>query len=183
MIATAQLDPAYAKAAMALSPGQTSDLVRSQFGYHIIQTIAKQTAHTKPLAEVKEEILPLLTQQKSGAAMQAFASQLAAEAKSGGVQKTADAHGLHVTTTDYVGRDGSIPSLANSTSLLSQAFTQAKGAAPATASTGEGYAVFQVDDVRAAHAPAFADYKTTILSDYRDQKAPELLNTQLFILF
>ena len=39
--------------------------------------------------------------------------------------------------------------------------------------------MFQVDDIRAAHAPAFADYKTTILNDYRDQKAPELLNTQL----
>ena len=50
MIPTAQLDPAYAKAAMALNPGQTSDLVRSQFGYHIIQTVAKQAAGVKPSA-------------------------------------------------------------------------------------------------------------------------------------
>ena len=179
MIPTAQLDPAYAKAAMALNPGQTSDLVRSQFGYHIIQTIAKQAAGVKPLSAVKDQIMPLLTQQKSGAALQAFANQLASDAKSNGMQKTADAHGMHLTTTDYVGRSGSIPSLADSTSLLTQAFTVAKGAAPATASTGEGYAVFQVDDIHAAHAPAFADYKPTILNDYRDQKAPELLNTQL----
>ena len=38
MIPTSGLDPAYAQAAMALNPGQTSDLVRSSFGYHIIQT-------------------------------------------------------------------------------------------------------------------------------------------------
>ncbi len=179
MIPTAQLDPAYAKAAMALSPGQTSDLVRSQFGYHIIQTEKKDAAHIKPLAEVRDEIVPLLTQQKSGAALQNFAAQLAAEAKSNGMQKTADAHGMHLTATDYVGRDGSIPALADSTALLTQAFAVAKGAAPATASTGEGFAVFQVDDIHAAHAPAFADYKITILNDYRDQKAPELLSTQL----
>ena len=53
MIATSSLDPAYAQAAMALNPGQTSGLVRSSFGYHIIQTEAKQTAHVKPFAEVK----------------------------------------------------------------------------------------------------------------------------------
>ena len=46
--------PEYAKAAMALTPGQTSDLVKSQFGYHIIQTEEKKTAHVRPLAEVKD---------------------------------------------------------------------------------------------------------------------------------
>ena len=66
-----------------------------------------------------------------------------------------------------------------STALLTQAFTTAKGAAPAAASTGDGFAVFQVDDVKAAHAPAFADFKPHVLNDYREQKAPELLNAQL----
>ena len=179
MIPTASLDPAYASAALALNPGQTSDVVRSQFGYHIIQTIKKDTAHSKPLSEVRDSIVPILTQQKSGAAEQTFAQQLVNEAKKNGMQKTADAHGLHLTTTDYVAKDGVIGSLADSTTVLTQAFSTAKGAAPAFASTGDGYAIFQVDDVKAAHAPAFADYKSNILNDYREQKTPELLNTQL----
>ena len=99
MIPTASLDPAYAKAAMALNPGQTSDLVKSQFGYHIIQTEQKDAAHAKPLAEVKDSILPVLEQQKSGAAEQTFATQLAAEAKQNGIDKTAAAHGLKPETT------------------------------------------------------------------------------------
>lgn len=179
LIPTAQLDPAYAKAAMALNPGQTSDLVRSQFGYHIIQTEKKEAAHVRPLAEVKDQIQPLLEQQKAGAAEQNFANQLAAEAKKNGMQKAADAHGMHLVTTDFLNRDGVIGTLPDSAPLLSQAFSATRGGDPAVASTGDGFAVFQVADIKPAHAPAFADFKPTLLTDYRDQKAPELLNQQL----
>ena len=182
MIATSSLDPAYAKAAMALNPGQTSDLVRSSFGYHIIQTEAKDQAHAKSLAEVKDTIVATLQQQQLGNAEQDFANKLAAEAKKDGMQKAADANKLHLVTTDYIGKDGVISVLADSANVLSQAFGAAKGAAPATASTGEGFAVFQVLDIKAAHAPDFADYKPHILDDYREQKAPELLNAQLIKL-
>lgn len=179
MMPTSNLDPAYAKAAIALNPGQTSDLVRSQFGYHIIQTEQKEPAHTKPLSEVKAEILPLLEQQKAGAAEQNFATALAADAKKDGIDKAAAAKGLHVVTTDYVAKDGVIPGLADGTGLLTQAFTTAKGAEPAAVSTGDVYAVFQVVDVKAAHAPDFAEYKQHILNDYREQQVPALLSTQL----
>jgi peptidyl-prolyl cis-trans isomerase D len=179
MIPTGQLDPSYAKAAMALNPGQTSDLVRSQFGYHIIQTEQKQPAAVKSVAEVKGGIVTALEAQKSAAAAQNYAAQLASEAKSKGLQKTADAHGLHLVTTDFLNRTDTIPSLPDSTSLMSAAFSAAKNAAPESATTGEGYAVFQVADVKAAHAPEFADYKSHILDDYRQQKTPELLNQQL----
>ena len=81
LIATSGLDPAYAKAAMALNPGQTSDVVRSQFGYHIIQTEQKQPASVKTLAEVKPSIVEAIQVQKSGAAAQTFGTQLVAEAK------------------------------------------------------------------------------------------------------
>jgi peptidyl-prolyl cis-trans isomerase D len=179
MIPTAGLDPAYAKAAMALNPGQTSDLVKSQFGYHIIQTEQKEPAHTKPVAEVKAEIVPVLEQQRAGAAEQTFASALAADAKKNGLDKAAAAKGLHVVTTDYVAKGGVIPGLADGSGLLTQAFAVVKGADPASVSTGDGFAVFQVTDVKPAHAPDFAEYKAHILEDYREQQVPQLLNAQL----
>ena len=179
LIPTSNLDPAYAKAAMALNPGQTSDVVRSQFGYHIIQTEEKQTAHTKPLAEVKDQIAAQLSNQKAATAAQNYASSLANEAKSKGLAATAAAHNLHVETTDYVGRDATIGTLADSTQVISSAFGTTKNAAPQSASTGEGYAIFQVVDVKAAHAPDFASWKPHVLDDYREQKTPELLNQQV----
>jgi len=175
MMATAQLDPAYAKAAMALNPGQTSGLVRSQFGYHIIQTEQKQAAGVKPLAEVKDSILQQLQQQKAGSAELLYAGQLATDAKKDGLDKAAATRGLKVVTTDYVAKDGTIGGLSDSAALLAQAFATDKGAAPAAVSTGDGYAVFSVLDIKPAHAPSFAEYKAHILDDYRAQKAPAML--------
>jgi peptidyl-prolyl cis-trans isomerase D len=182
MMPTSNLDPAYSQAAMALNPGQTSGLVRSQFGYHIIQTEAKQAAHTKTLAEVHDSIVAQLESQRAASAAQTYANQLVDEARKDGLAKTAQAHGLHVVTTDYLGRDGVISTLPDSTPVLTAAFASVKGAAPQSVSTGEGYAVFQVTDIRPAHAPDFATWKPHVLDDFREQKAPELLNDQLIKL-
>lgn len=182
MIPAAQLDPAYAKAALALNPGQTSDLVRSQFGYHIIQTENKQIEGVKPLAEVKDQIRTALQTQKQGAALQNYANQLASEAAKNGLDKTAAAHGLHVTTTDFISPSDVVPSLPDSTQLVKAAFAAPKGGAPTAAPTGEGFAIFQVTDIQPAHAPTFDAYKANILNDYRAQQTPQLLNAQLIKL-
>ena len=178
LMPTASLDPAYAKAAMALNPGQTSGLVRSAFGYHIIQTEQKIAAGVKPLSEVKDSIVKAIAQDKQGSALQSYGTELAAEAKKDGLEKMAAAHGLKLVTTDYLAKNAIIGGLSDGTLMLSTAFTTEKGAAPQAISTGDGYAVFTVVDVKAAHAPEFAEYKSHVLDDYRDQKAPELLQAE-----
>jgi len=171
--------PEFDKTAFALSPGQTSDVIKTQFGYHILQVEEKKTAHLRPLSEVKAEIVPVLEQQRVGAAEQTYASQLAADAKKNGLEKAAQARGLHAVATDYLAKDGVIAGLADGSALLTQAFSVVKNADPASVATGDGFAVFQVTDIKPAHAPVFADYKSHILEDYREQQVPLLLNTQL----
>jgi peptidyl-prolyl cis-trans isomerase D len=171
--------PEFDKEAFSLAPGKTSDVIKTQFGYHILQVEDKKTAHERPLEEVKAEIVPVLEQQKAGAAEQTFATQLAADAKANGLEKAATSKGLHAVTTDYLAKDGVIAGLADGSGLLTQAFAATKAAPPTAVSTGNGFAIFQVEDIKAAHAPDFATYKDHILSDYREQQVPALLSAQL----
>lgn len=171
--------PEFEKAVFSMQPGQTSDPVKTSFGYHLIQTEARTPASVKSLAEVKAEILPVLQQQKVGSVEQAYANQLMTEAKANGIEKTAAAHNLHAQTTDFLTKDGTVAGVSDGTAMLNQAFTTNKGAPPAVASTGDGFAIFQVLDVKAPHAPTFDEWRSHVLTDYRDQKVPQMLNDQL----
>ncbi len=171
--------PEFEKAVFSMQPGQTSEPVKTSFGYHIIQTEARTPASVKTLAEVKSEILPVLEQQKVGSVEQSYASQLLLQAKKDGLDKTAAAHNLHLQTTDYLDKSGTVAGVSDGTAMLNQAFNLNKGAAPIMASTGDGFAIFQVLDVKPPHSPSFDEWRSHILTDYRDQKTPELLNQQL----
>jgi peptidyl-prolyl cis-trans isomerase D len=68
-----------------------------------------------------------------------------------------------------------LPRCPTASQLLSKAFASKQGDPPQSAPTGEGYAIFQVTGVAAAHAPAFADWKSHVADDYRDEQLPRLL--------
>ena len=55
---------AFEEAAFALSPNQVSDLVPTQYGYHLIQVTERKAAGTVALEEVKPRILDHLKQQQ-----------------------------------------------------------------------------------------------------------------------
>jgi peptidyl-prolyl cis-trans isomerase D len=167
--------PPFEKAAFDLKPGQTSDLVKTQFGYHILQVEDKHTAHLKPLDEVKGQILATLTRQQEGEQQAAYSQQLAAEAGKSGLAKTAEAHHLQLVTTEFVPQNGVLAGIPDGAKLLTAAFSAKPGAAPQVSGTGDGFAVFQVNDVKAAHAPSFEEYKTKLADDFREQQLPQLL--------
>jgi peptidyl-prolyl cis-trans isomerase D len=150
-------------------------IVKTQFGYHIVQVEERQAAHAQSLAEVLPTIQATLIRQKTAAAQANYAQALTSEAIKNGLDKTAAAHHLQLVTTPPVSEQGTVAGLPDSAGLLSKAFQSKKGDPAQSAPTGEGYAIFQVTGITPAHAPTFADWKSHVLDDYRAEQLPALL--------
>jgi peptidyl-prolyl cis-trans isomerase C len=76
-----QMVPAFEKTAFALQVGQVSDVVETQFGYHIIKVTDRKAGRTVPFDEVKERIAGYLRQQRQQEKANALIEQLRAKAK------------------------------------------------------------------------------------------------------
>jgi peptidyl-prolyl cis-trans isomerase D len=154
------------------------EIVKSQFGYHIVQVEERKPAHAQDLSEVLPTIQATLIRQKAAAAEENYARTLTTEAAKNGLDKTAAAHHLELTVAPPVEQPGSIAALPDSKELVAKAFASKQGDPPQSAPTGEGYAIFQVTGINPAHAPTFADWKEHVLEDYRNEKLPALLTAK-----
>jgi peptidyl-prolyl cis-trans isomerase C len=76
-----QMVPPFDQAAFALKPGEISEVVTTQFGYHVIKLTEKKEASTIPLEQVKPRVLEFLTNQKKQQRVDAFISDVKQRAK------------------------------------------------------------------------------------------------------
>jgi peptidyl-prolyl cis-trans isomerase C len=76
-----QMVPAFDQAAFALKPGQISEIVTTQFGYHIIKVTERRAPSTVPFEQVSDRIKEYLTEQQKQQKVEAFIESLKQKAK------------------------------------------------------------------------------------------------------
>ena len=167
--------PEFEQAAFNTPKGQTTDIIRTSYGFHIIQVEDKQTARVKPLDEVKAQIEPAIKQQKAGAAAQSLANSVQTLARSAGMEKAASDKGLTVTATDLLAQTDALPGVGSAQELANGLFSAKKNDPPATVQTPQGFAVYQVTEIQAPQTPTFDQIKGQLEEQFKAQRAQALL--------
>ena len=168
--------PEFEKAAFSLPKGQTSDLVKSSYGFHIIRVEDKQDAHLKSFSEVKSEIEDKVKQAKIARASEAAANALLTQARTpDGLEKAAAAKGMRAITTDYFGRGESLPGLVSNPQLTDAIFSASEKAPPDAVQAGQNYVVFQLLGIRPPATPTFEEIRADVESKFKSERAALLL--------
>src|ERR1700691_975709 len=168
--------PEFEKAAFSLGKGQTSDLVKSSYGFHIIRVEDKQDAHLKTFAQVKSEIEEKVKQDKAAHATEAAANALLSQARTEGLDAAAAAKGQTPITTDFFSRTDALPGLAANPQFMDAVFNEAEKAPPDEVQIPQGYVVFQLLAIRPPATPTFEQIRARVESEFKNERAGLLLH-------
>lgn len=176
-IVAGQTAPEFEKAAFSLPKDGISDVVQTPYSFDIIKVLDKETAHTKSLDEVKDQIVTTLTQEKLNSGETDISDKLAAAVRQSNRQDLgtlAKEFNLQtgetplVSVTDPVGDLGAAPALQEALFSLHQ------GELSEPISIDRGYVIISVDKVVPGHQGSLAEIRDRVLADYRKDKAQDL---------
>jgi peptidyl-prolyl cis-trans isomerase D len=173
-----QMAPAFEQATFALSQGQVSDLVRTQFGFHIIKVEETRDAGTPTFEQARVEVLRKHAAAAARAAVANRVEQLNDALATGELDAVAPAFGLTVRTTDLVSREGPLPGPAARPDVAEALFGLAEGEVSELLRQGDDYWVYKALAKRPAAVPSFeearADVERNLLAELsRDRSLGE----------
>ena len=183
------MDPAFEDATYALErKGDISDVVESEFGYHIIKLTDIQTQQVKPYADVKDELRAELERTKKINAFyekQTQMGELAFEI-SDTLIDAAEAAGVEVQKTELVTRNALPEPLNNPqvvTAIFSPEVLEDRMNSEVIEVGDEHAVVVRVNDHKAATTKALADVSEQIKATLVSQKASELAKEKARTLY
>jgi peptidyl-prolyl cis-trans isomerase D len=165
----------FANVAFAQAPGQISDLVQTDFGFHIIQTEEKQAAGVRQFSEVKDEIEKQLKAVNRNKYLNQEQMAAQGQAQKEGLDKAAAKRGLAVIESNPIARTDQLPGIGANPQLMSAIFSISEKSAPTAARYAGGYVVFEVTKSVPARTPPFEEIKDRVASDFKSKQASELL--------
>src|SRR5215475_4162158 len=170
-----QMVPEFEKAAFSLGVGAVSDLVQTQFGFHIIKVNGKQEARERPFDEVKEAIRPIVETRKAEQKGSDLAQQIAVDLVSNkNLEAIAAKYNAQVKETPLVEQGTPIPELGNANELEKKMFTMSKGEIGTAVQVDRGYVVPQLIDIAPAHPASFEEAQQKAAEDAKNDKAGQL---------
>jgi peptidyl-prolyl cis-trans isomerase D len=159
-----QMVAEFDKAIFSQKVGETSDLVKTMFGYHIVQVLEHQDAGLRPFADVKAELATQWKKQRSTDMVQNAADkvQQAWQKDPNNPEKVAAQFNMQVVKFDGYGPGSTIPELGPTPDLDQALSGVKKGGITSAITAGTKIAVAQVTDIVAPHPQQLAEVEGQI---------------------
>jgi peptidyl-prolyl cis-trans isomerase D len=180
-ITQGQTVPEFEKTAFGLDKGKISDLVKTQYGFHIIKVLDKETAHTKPFEEVKDSIKTPLLLSKADKLASDQADQLSATIRRSNkvsLDDLAKQFHLSLGETRPVTAVDPILEFGNSKEAKDAIFRLRQDELSLPIRTDRGYMVLSVKQIQPAHPGSLEEVRDKIVTELKQQKSTELARTK-----
>jgi peptidyl-prolyl cis-trans isomerase D len=162
----------FEEAAFSLAPGSISDLVKTQYGYHIIKVVDKKPAATRPFEEVRQQIADQLAYERAQTQVSELATTLASDIKSpADLDTVAKARGLSVQDSAFFSKDEPINTLGPAPEVASEAFLMKEGAVAGPLRVPRGQVFFALTGKQDARIPKLDEVKDRVRADAAREKA------------
>ncbi len=155
-------------AAFEMEKGEISDLVKTQYGYHIIKVEDIKEGGTKDLAEVEQEIRDRLLQIMTGDLAHEKALSLMDQMPYEGVVLTqyAETHQVPVAQSEYFTSNETIPGIGDAPNIKNSIFSLEKDEVSDLLEFKGNYYIVQVIDKKASYLPDLKDVKEEVTKHF-----------------
>jgi peptidyl-prolyl cis-trans isomerase D len=170
-----QMVPEFDQAAFAMKPGEISDLVKTQYGYHIIKVSEKRAASTKSLDEVRAQIEDQLKWERAQAEAQRIADDVAGKLKTpADFDTVAKGRGLTVGESGLFTREEPIGGLGVAPAVAERAFEVKEGEVSESIRTPQGFAFVTVTGRQDSYVPKLDEVKARVRDEVLKKKAVDV---------
>jgi len=167
--------PQFDQVAFAMEPGQISDLVKTEYGYHIIKLTDKKPGTSRSLDDVRQQITEQLLSERAQAQATTLAETLEKQIKKpADLDVAAKAHGLVVQETGFFARDEPILGVGPAPAMTARAFEMKGGDVSTALPTGRGFVFEALTAQQDAYTPKVEDVKERVREEVVKQRAKDM---------
>jgi peptidyl-prolyl cis-trans isomerase D len=176
-----QTVPEFQQAAFTLPKGSISDLVKTQYGFHIIKVLDHESAHTKTFDEVRNTIQPVVLEEQVTAQANKISGDMAAAVRQSNHQPLDDVakkFNLQLGESAPAAATDPVSAFGNSAELRAALFQLRPGELSQPIQTSQGDVIVTPKDIVPAHQGTLAEVRDRVLADYQKDKSLELAQSK-----